>query len=123
MSDCVVEIRIGPTVVTRVTALPPRTPDDPITRIPFPEGAWFTLEALRTLFAVTPAYLYMLLSRHSSRFTTPHLYRPRQRGRKKGGPARLERILSMHDYHVLRELMAVRVGLTPRKRKEKETPP
>ena len=123
MSDCVVTLRIGPTVVTRVTALPPRMEGDPITRIPFPEGAWFTISSLCTVLGITRNHLYVLLTRNAERFTSPALYRPRRRGRR-GGPARLERILSMNDYNVLRELLPVRVKFfhPERKRKDPKTP-
>lgn len=85
-------------VVTEAAPLPPGT------EIPFPDGAWFTVEALCTMFGITRNYMYVLLNKYREHLTYPPVYR--QARRRTGS----ERLLSTEDYQFLRTKFRVRLG-------------
>ena len=92
-------IHVGPTVVTDVRV--PKGRGTRLDRIPFPEGSHITIGVAAQAFGVSIKTIRNKLAEHRDRLAKPH-YR---RGR--GG--RLNRILPLSDYEVLRTLFPVLV--------------
>ena len=105
-AECSIMIAIGPTIVTSFTSNVPSPYGPARVRIPFPEGAWFTLPALAAIFNVTLNHMYLILHRHKANLGVP-VYRVRTRGSRRPR----HRILSQQDYDYLRTLFPVIVGL------------
>lgn len=96
--SCVAEVVLLGKVITGV-----RTSGD-ATRIPFPEGVWFSYRSLCTIFDVTPKYLRKKIFEHRDQMSFPRVYRI------KGNKFRRHRIFSEADYHFLRTIFLAEVG-------------
>ena len=100
MSDCATMVLVGPPVVTSVQAR------GDATLIPFPEGSWFTVDALCTIFGITKNYLYVLAHRNRDKLDPPH-FRLTGSSRKHHNDRRPRRIFSEKDYTTFRHLFRV----------------
>lgn len=112
MTGCSLTVRIGPPIITQVTVGGCVTETPGPTFVPFPEGAWFTVGALCTIFGITRNHMYVLLHLHKKKLGPP-VYR--EKGSVK--PRRRHRIVSEQDYQYLRTLFPVRIGLSRRTRR------
>ena len=75
------------------------------TRMTFPSGCWFTLDAIAQMFGVTRGTVYTTLCVHRAK-----LGRPTYRQRRRNGDFRLRRIVSEHDVDVLCTIFRVVVN-------------
>ena len=105
MSECVLLIRVGPTVVTKADQLAVLHPS------PFPPGSCFTTSALATMFGRAPSTIRVALHRLADKLDPPRYYQRRHRG-----DFRLRRLTTEHDVSVLAAYLVVSLKATPVKK-------
>ena|SRR3990167_5870561 len=91
-----VGVGLGPPVITRVRPAGAAT-----RKIPFPDGSWFMVDALASIFGVTRKTIWNKLSEHRAQLGPPR-YRPLSPHDK-----RLRRIVSTKDKEFLATLFPV----------------
>ena len=91
-----VGVGLGPPVITRVR------PAGAVTRkIPFPDGSWYTVDALASIFGVTRKTIWNKLSLHRHKLG-PVIYR-------RGFTIKRQRIVSTADKEFLATVFWVRI--------------
>ena len=98
MSECVLLIRVGPTVVTQADQLCFMRPNQ------FPPGSYFTVSALATMFGRAPSTIRVALHRLTEKLDPPRYWQRRHRG-----DFRHRRLVTEHDVSVLAAYLVVSV--------------